>query len=830
VLYRLPRNNINSRKEIEVMKKLIFLLLPFLLLITSVLAQCVTPYENIEINTSTTFCTGTYYLNDTDTNGVINITGDNLILDCNSSTFVGNDTLNSVGIYITGNRVNVTIKNCILRGYYNGIVAYENLSTVYIIDNNITSDRSCIYIGSSDGTQKDLNDTYILRNYFHAENLVDSYTTSGIGIYRRRAFNLNIKDNNFTLKGSTNKYGIKLYYKFSYNNVNISGNLIEVYSPILYDGITVGNGVGVYIKNNTIKTYFSGDSTCVEVFSYQGTSSNAEIVGNYFDCNNGIGLHAISDVYVADNVMYVDARGITRIYSGTVTNATFYNNFITTSGDMGYHLNDYSTVKVESGKVIGANVSNSYGIYLSSSTDGEITNVEIKYFGDNIFVGSSSSITIEGITSSVSVDDGIEFSSVTDSIIKDTYIEHTSDDSVFITLSSNITIENVTSINTGDSGIFLNSTNDSTVKESYIEGGYIGIYLKDGARCKVENNTITGQYYGITVSYHEYPTVRGNNATNYMRVGYSFDYNTCDGYLGVTEENNYANGKLIYYLELQDGVVLEDIDSTEVYVINFTNSTIRNLTTENLWLICSDDLKLRDSYVDGKAGTRYFYTMFFDGEIWNTIFNDSSYLRVSSSTIKFYNSIIIVNSSTYEDLRILSSNITAINVSFDTPEPSIRWYDTTSEFYRGWWLNLTIKPVSASVRIVNKLDKTVFEGVISKIKIALMEYKKYYDGVDEVTVSYTPHTISADAYGYYPKSVSITMDDNKGLVIDLGVMRFSRINPIYTIMVVLMIPLVFALWIYHIFSRLPTDIFKAYLIVVAISIVAILLSVLFQYL
>ena len=35
------------------------------------LARCVTPYENMYINEDTIFCSGIYYLNDTDTNGVI---------------------------------------------------------------------------------------------------------------------------------------------------------------------------------------------------------------------------------------------------------------------------------------------------------------------------------------------------------------------------------------------------------------------------------------------------------------------------------------------------------------------------------------------------------------------------------------------------------------------------------------------------------------------------------------------------------------------------------------------------------------------------------------
>ena len=76
-------------------KKTLIILVMFLLGATTALAACVVPYENMQITQSTTLCSGTYYLNDADGNGAIQIAADNVVLDCNGAKIVGVSSINS---------------------------------------------------------------------------------------------------------------------------------------------------------------------------------------------------------------------------------------------------------------------------------------------------------------------------------------------------------------------------------------------------------------------------------------------------------------------------------------------------------------------------------------------------------------------------------------------------------------------------------------------------------------------------------------------------------------------------------------------------------------
>jgi len=78
-------------------------------------AACVVPYENMEITTDTTFCSGTYTLNYAGDQN-IRITGNNIVVQCNNTIIQGDYATHFTGgIAISGD--NVTLKNCDIRGY-----------------------------------------------------------------------------------------------------------------------------------------------------------------------------------------------------------------------------------------------------------------------------------------------------------------------------------------------------------------------------------------------------------------------------------------------------------------------------------------------------------------------------------------------------------------------------------------------------------------------------------------------------------------------------------------------------------------------------------------
>jgi len=609
VLYRLPQNNINLRKEIEVMKKLIFLLLPFLLLVTSVLAQCVTPYENIEINTSTTFCAGTYYLNDSDMNGVINITGDNLILDCNGSLIIGSNISSSIGLRIHG-RNNITIKNCVFKHYW----------TLLDIKDSSLKCYNSSFVGSR----------------------IDN--TEGVGI--RDSSYVSIIGDNCIIRD--------VYWSY------------------------IGHANNTYISNLTFQ-----DNTFRDIFAHEEvrnlTIENSRFEGDTSDFHIALGTND-EEIVIKNNYIY---------------------------GGQGFYIPDSSNVLLEGNEIIseGANlVMNSYNITLRNNT-----------------------------------------------------INRTSSDGAVLYLY--IDVQNLTM---RDNKLY-----------SPIDYG-LGIHLTS---CLLYNT--------LDIDISNYL----NDFPLYYLVGYSGSFNL------PTNEVILANSK---------GFRVEGDIGTIITICSIGNLSV----TSDGWGIVYDNstIDMENSQLSGN------YSLTSLGLIGHSVF-------------RIYDSSLV---STIELNRL---NVTLIN----STEPSLIWDDTVSHLFRGWWLNLTIKPVSASVKITNQLDQIEFQGTVSKAKIPLTQYEKYYGGSNEVIVNYTPHTVSARALGYVPKEVSITMDNNKDLVIDLGVYRYSLVNPIFSIIVTLGITSLVGAWLYYTIKGIPipknlSDIVKIYFIFIAVTIVIILLSVLFQYL
>jgi len=89
--------------------------------------DCVTPFDGLSPTIDTTLCSSSFSLNDTNTNGIIIFNTQNVTLDCNSTTIIGNWTsgssINSRGFQINAN--NITIKNFNIRNASAAIYLFE---------------------------------------------------------------------------------------------------------------------------------------------------------------------------------------------------------------------------------------------------------------------------------------------------------------------------------------------------------------------------------------------------------------------------------------------------------------------------------------------------------------------------------------------------------------------------------------------------------------------------------------------------------------------------------------------------------------------------------
>jgi parallel beta-helix repeat protein len=70
--------------------------------------SCVEPYEGMVIDKDTTFCRGTYYLNFTTMENSIRFSNPNVKVYCNETVFIGNNTPDSIAIFIDMDDVTIT--------------------------------------------------------------------------------------------------------------------------------------------------------------------------------------------------------------------------------------------------------------------------------------------------------------------------------------------------------------------------------------------------------------------------------------------------------------------------------------------------------------------------------------------------------------------------------------------------------------------------------------------------------------------------------------------------------------------------------------------------
>ncbi len=98
---------------------------------------CVIPTDDMVITGSVTLCPGIYEITDVGTVGVLQVTGDNAVLDCNGATLMG--TGSGVGVSSVGT-TGIQIKQCKIKGFQTGIellgVSSPTISACAITDNS----------------------------------------------------------------------------------------------------------------------------------------------------------------------------------------------------------------------------------------------------------------------------------------------------------------------------------------------------------------------------------------------------------------------------------------------------------------------------------------------------------------------------------------------------------------------------------------------------------------------------------------------------------------------------------------------------------------------
>jgi len=475
-------------------RKILLIILFFLVFIRLATASCVTPQDDLVITTDTVLCGGTYYINDTNGDGVIKIEGSNLTVWFNGTHLIGNGPSNfGKGVFISGN--NVTVYDAWVENYWAGIGIEGNGAKIYnantslnffeiLITGNNTEIYNSIGSNSRDSCLHDLDEFYheglYVRNY---TCLIDP--SRPWGVYLTSASDVYIENSTFDGKG----IGLYNYKNYTLKNVKVyikdspahglefqdceAINVID--SDFIYQGSSDSTGAclagtsGINLNINNLRCkWFRGG---IDVWDSNGTIDGFDVVSSITDFWVGIGLarssfnvrnvniqnapggievwHSINNVF--DNITYTtDNPDFRFFYAYNVTGLTLKNSYSEHTGG----------------------VSNNWDIRFERSTDVYIFNNTVKNAEWGI-------VMCDGNTNFL-----VEKNRILGAGNKGTY---TCGDTNY-----NITIlDNIMTTSFGEIGISFENCNNCYAKFNDVSGFYYGIWTCCGG-CEdllILNNT-----------------------------------------------------------------------------------------------------------------------------------------------------------------------------------------------------------------------------------------------------------------------------------------------------------------------------------------------------
>ena len=518
---------------------------------------------------------GTYYLgadiSNSPRNVCINISSDNVVLDCNNHLIDGIDADNTYGIY-TNKHNNITIKNCVITDWASA--TYTTYSNVSIENCDASSDDGIITAyGNSYGFLSIFDDNYYISN---------SYAGDGITFYGDK--NVGIDETNIP----------SCFWGDVTNNVYI-GNSEIVNGCSGLSGIAIGDSDDggssaaekIVIYNTSINSLTSNaiDINVSKSFNISKIYSNKNIVVNGFGTGN---LNELENIYQTSINGY--------FYDLSFTNSNIGGGGISIDGFDGLNITNVSsigTTYVHNGKNVyvdgyvtnssvahdgidfrnidGLVLRNSYfrnGAGSASVAIGFSADGYTDFLGNTYYVGNVSNYVIEDVNVSdfgfgfrslssnnyyfengsinnmriINCENGIKPEYVDGLIINNSYVENANNDGTFLWSSNNVTIANTIVKNAGYQCFDADIVTNIDYHNNYGEDcDHVGIYFNPGINLTIYNNTINRSAAGIRIS-DGYGMLCSNSEiynNKFLNTGY-YTYNSQKCY-GVGFEANTAS-------------------------------------------------------------------------------------------------------------------------------------------------------------------------------------------------------------------------------------------------------------------------------------------------
>lgn len=286
------------------------------------------------------------------------IEASNIVLDCNSHTLTSERvgyTIKDVGIRLNSSATNITVRNCVVSGYYCGICGdpygsvvanstlYENTNGISLAGRGNLVSGNEVHGGTYAISINRANDSIVANNEVYGNPYVGFFIdySNGIQVLGNRDY------------GSHYSFDI-----LSTNRSTIANNI--VYNSTLI-GFTVYSTKEDILENNTaVNSAGSG-------FSIQLSSANRFIRNNATKNSYGFYIISSSGDTFNNNVAYDNRNG--GFFLGSIEGTILTGNMASENSDCGFTLNS------SSGNTLSGNTAshNSCGIQISYSSGNTIT-------------------------------------------------------------------------------------------------------------------------------------------------------------------------------------------------------------------------------------------------------------------------------------------------------------------------------------------------------------------------------------------------------------------------------------------------------------------------
>lgn len=681
-------------------------------------------FEENNITATTASRYGMYVASYSHNSQIINNTIDSdiyigLRVDTSNYTLVENNTASSrtsYGFYFASYNYNATVYNNMFSGYYPMYQYFSNDSL--FLENNFDSQTGYTYI-SVNG----------YNNY--TNNNFTSNSSYGLYFYPRNLYNL-FEGNTFT---STSSYGAYI-------------QLGNIRNTFMWNNFSSNSSFGVRFNNNNDEN----------VFLYNNATSFRSYAF-YFDDRNDHNIFEYND--------FTATEGWGGYIVTNCNNNTFNNvNFISgneTNNDALYMVNNPGGNTIENSTMVGER----YGLYIQNSENNTIQynviNSTTNVYGDGltVYLTSNNNLINENIIEAnrfpMYMTSGSQYNNIT-------YNNFSAPNNSYLYISTaadyNVISHNsiVTNSTDGPPGLYVVLSTGNQITENEIYSGDHGVYLYSASENVVDNNNITvarivGSYGVYLYLLSDLNNITNNNITSYGGIGLRI-YASLNN-LVQNNQMEYAGSTGIYIDEGSEG---NQILSNYIY----------NSTGDGIYLLSSNDNVIKFNNItlnqNGISTINSLSNQIEGNEIYDSRGIGLSLGDATTGTSIFENGDFldnIINGSGTRDVNLVSSTLTAINLTFDG-NPSV---DSTSSATFNYWVDINVSDTiaqvpNATVEIYDNTETfidnatTDAEGYISKFN--LTEYTK----VGTVLTYYSNYTFNASAINYFDSTNSDNISSN----------------------------------------------------------------------